>query len=59
MMSPDGIVAMVMQMKPPLEIRNTPTAMQWRIKQAVYLTMQNMMDEMMEPIRKTTGGYWR
>lgn len=59
MMSPDGIVAMVMQMKPPLEIRNTPTAMQWRIKQAVYLTMQNMMDEMMEPIRKTTGGHWK
>lgn len=57
-MSPDGIVAMVMQMKPPLEIRNTPTAMQWRIKQAVYLTMQNMMDEVMQSTKQSIGRYW-
>ena len=59
MMSPDAIAALVMQMKPPIEIRNSAEVMRWRLKRAVYLSMQSMMDEMMEPIRKTTGGYWR
>lgn len=57
MMSPDAIAALVMMKKPPLEIRNSAEVMKWRLKQAVYLTMQSMMDEMMFPIKKR-GGNW-
>lgn len=59
MMSPDAIAALVMQMKPPIEIRNSSEVMRWRLKRAVYLTMQSIMDEMMPQIGTTKGRYWK
>ncbi len=59
MISPDAIAALVMQMKPPIEIRNSSEVMRWRLKRAVYLTMQSIMDEMMPKIETTKLRYWK
>lgn len=51
-MSPKEIAALVMQMKPPLELRNRSAELQWQLEEAATIAMKVAMDEIMKPIKK-------
>ncbi len=59
MMSPKSIAALVSQMKPPLEIQNDYSRTMWMLEQAAAIAMKVSMDEMVKPVRKAIGGYWK
>lgn len=58
MMSPKAIAALVLQMKPPLEIRNDYSRTQWMLEQAATIAIRVSMAGMVRPVCKTIGGYW-
>ena len=58
MMSPKAIATLVSQMKPPLEIQNDFSRTMWLLEQAAAIAMKVSIDEMVNPVRRTIGGYW-
>ena len=58
MMSPKAIATLVSQMKPPLELQNDYSRTMWLLEQAAAIAMKVSIDEMVNPVRRTIGGYW-
>ena len=57
-MSPKAIAALVLQMKPPIELQNDYARVRWMLEQSAAIAMKVSVDEMIAPVKNKVGGYW-
>ena len=58
-MTPKIIAHIVSRMKPPIEILNDYSKVQWMLEQAAELGMRVALDEIIKPVNKTLGEWKR
>ena len=57
-MSPKAIAALVLQMRPPLELQNDYARVRWMLEQSAAIAMKVSVDEMIAPVKNKVGEYW-